>query len=144
MLDGTDLFWIILGVTVSLIIFFCCCIGCIIVCIALCEDDNDDKTEETTQKSSKTVDFSSSEVGWAVPGQSGGIYPPASSIPPYPPMSAPSPPPYPTLNQTQAPYPAANSRTPSPMPYLPYPVENVNEKRKVTEDIDGIRVFGTS
>ena len=74
MLDGTDLFWIIFGVTISLIIFCCCCFGCIIVCVALCEDDKDDKAEETTQKSSKTVEFSSSDVGWAVPNQSGGMW----------------------------------------------------------------------
>lgn len=75
MLDGTDLFWIIVGVTISLIIFCCCCIGCIIVCVALCEEEEDknDKTEETTQKSTKTVEISSSEVGWAVPNQSGGM-----------------------------------------------------------------------
>ena len=29
-----------------------------------------------------------------------------------------------------APYPAGNSRTPSPQPYLPYPVQSVKQSKK--------------
>ncbi|XP_070504836.1 PX domain-containing protein kinase-like protein [Chironomus tepperi] len=134
MMDGMDLFWIIIGVSACVIVFLCCCFGCIVAIAAVCSDDDEkdenNKTEETTEKTTKTVAFQSTEVGWSVPNQSSVMYPPASSGPPYPPQSAtPYPPPYPTLNSPQASYPAGNSRTPSPQPYLPYPVNNVNEMR---------------